>query len=95
MKSMPFGSRLNKATYQTVGNVAFWDADFVDVAGNTDDLFVAFTGGDRLDFISHRAYGTVHGWWVIASINRIQLPVTDLQAGDLLRIPSFEKFGAI
>jgi len=42
----------------------------------------------RPDLISYYAYGTVKYWWVICLVNDIFNPLTDLQVGQLLVIPS-------
>ena len=42
----------------------------------------------RPDMISNKCYGTVHLWWVIMLVNEIENPLTDLEVGQLLTIPS-------
>jgi nucleoid-associated protein YgaU len=42
----------------------------------------------RPDLISYKAYGTVRFWWVICLVNQIDSPLTDIQPGTVLTIPS-------
>lgn len=42
----------------------------------------------RPDLISDKVYGTVKYWWLILSFNGIQNPFTDIQIGDLLKMPN-------
>lgn len=50
----------------------------------------------RLDLIAWKYYGNVKLWWVIAMVNDIIDPWTDLEPGDLIRIPtSMNVFNAL
>ncbi len=42
----------------------------------------------RPDMISYKAYGNVYFWWIIMLVNSIDNPLTDMQTGQLLIIPS-------
>lgn len=42
----------------------------------------------RMDLISYIHYETVNLWWLIAHVNNIMDPITDLEAGMVLKIPS-------
>lgn len=48
---------------------------------------VTLTDYKRLDLIAFDFYGNVNLWWVIAQVNDIMDPWTDLEPGDLIRIP--------
>jgi len=38
--------------------------------------------------ISNRFYGTINFWWIIMLVNEIASPLTDLEVGQILKIPS-------
>ena len=42
----------------------------------------------RPDIISYKNYGTVNFWWIIMTVNDIDNPLTDLEEGMILTIPS-------
>ena len=42
----------------------------------------------RPDLISYKVYSTVRFWWVICLVNQIDSPLTDIQPGTILTIPS-------
>jgi hypothetical protein len=42
----------------------------------------------RPDLISYKVYGTVNYWWLLCFVNEIQNPLTDIEVGQLLKIPS-------
>lgn len=42
----------------------------------------------RPDLISYRHYGTVNYWWIIMLLNNIDNPLTDIEVGSILKIPS-------
>jgi len=42
----------------------------------------------RMDLISYKTYGSVKYWWIICFVNGIHNPLTDIKAGDLLKIPN-------
>lgn len=44
----------------------------------------------RLDLISYRYYKNPLYWWVIAQANHIYDPISHMQSGMLLRIPTVE-----
>ena len=46
----------------------------------------AFEG--RLDLVAYDVYQDVNLWWVIADLNKIVDPMTELRAGLRIRIPS-------
>lgn len=44
--------------------------------------------GDNLRFISHREYGSIHYWWLIAKINHIEDVLEPLEGGrEILLLP--------
>ena len=49
---------------------------------------VTAVDGMRPDLISYKVYGTVRFWWVICLVNQIDSPLTDIQPGSILTIPS-------
>ena len=62
-----------------------------DLPGYTDVGGVV-SYGCRLDLISYKVYGTSIYWWIIAYVNHIKSPLTELRLGQNLKIP---KMGAI
>ena len=44
----------------------------------------------RIDLIAYRYYEQVTWWWVIATYNKIANPLTDMEVGQVLRIPKKE-----
>ena len=42
----------------------------------------------RPEMISYRHYGTVHFWWIVMLVNGIDNPLSDIEAGQILKIPS-------
>ena len=49
----------------------------------------------RLDLISFHEYDTVDLWWIIAAVNDIIDPRTDMHAGQRLLIPDFSLVAAL
>lgn len=58
-----------------------------------DDVFVSITEDmiKRPDLIASKAYNNPDLWWVIYEFNGIRDPIFELQAGDILRIPSLDR----
>ncbi len=52
--------------------------------------FYRVTRGDikRLYRVSEKMYGSIEFWWIIALVNEIEDPFTDVTPGDLLLIPN-------
>ena len=48
------------------------------------------SGADLMkpDIISYKLYGTVRFWWILMLVNKIDNPLTDIEAGQVLKIPS-------
>ena len=42
----------------------------------------------RPDLISYRTYGTPGYWWIVCLVNKISDPLTDIEEGDLLKLPN-------
>lgn len=42
----------------------------------------------RLDLVSYKCYGTVQFWWLLGSYNGIKDPFTDMNSGDLFKVPN-------
>lgn len=49
----------------------------------------------RLDTLAYNLYGSTFLWWIIALVNDIRNPFTQPKAGDVLRIPSFNRIMSI
>ena len=46
-----------------------------------------WTQGDTIDGVSHKYYGTSQYWWVIMDANVKYMFPTEIQTGDILKIP--------
>ena len=59
--------------------------------------FYRVTTGDikRLYRVSEKMYGTIEFWWIIALVNDIEDPFTDVTPGDLLLIPNVLEIYAV
>jgi len=67
----------------------FWDQnEMPDIPINIDDIKVRVKSTDRLDLLAFKYYGDAVLWWVIAVANDIELVQTQLNEGDVIRIPS-------
>lgn len=58
-----------------------------DIQKSTGDIYIEITNSTRLDTLSNDYYGDPKLWWVIAQVNTIKNPLTDLKIGMLIRIP--------
>ena len=82
-------SRLQFAELFIGEGVEYWDTlDLPDIPIQTDDLQHTVSGPDRLDTIAYKFYGDPMLWWVIAAVNDLERVPTDLNTGQVLRIPS-------
>lgn len=46
----------------------------------------------RLDLVSYAAYGIPDYWWLIAQVNDIMDPFSDMYTGQVLKIPSLGEY---
>jgi len=82
-------SRLRFADLVKVDDVEFWDiVDLPKIPVSTDDRSYQVQSNDRMDTIAVKFYGDPVLWWVIAVANDMEICPTDLNVGDLLRIPT-------
>lgn len=82
-------SRLNFAELLVDGDVEFWDMLVLpDLPEQSDDVRYQVMGGDRIDSLATKFYGSPTLWWVIAAANGLEILPTALSAGDIIRIPS-------
>lgn len=58
-----------------------------DIQSETNDLYIQITNITRLDRLAYDYYNDPKLWWVIAQVNNIKNPLTDLEIGMLIRIP--------
>lgn len=69
-----------------------WRRPVIDV--ESDDQSVSHTVQEhelgRLDLLAHRYYGDPLLWWVIADANHIIDQFTEINAGDVIIIPSID-----
>lgn len=61
-----------------------WNCDLQKSEGDT---YIEITNNTRLDKLANDYYGDPKLWWVIAQINKIKNPLTDLKIGMLIWIP--------
>ena len=82
-------SRLRFADLLIAEDVEFWELlDLPEIPISTDDLTYQVKGGERIDRLATRFYGSPHLWWVIAIANGLEILPTDLNEGDIISIPS-------
>jgi hypothetical protein len=87
--SVPRRSRLRFTEYLSLDGFEFWDfVDLPTIPEQPDDSLYQVRSIDRLDTIAFRFYGDPIFWWVIAAANGLELVETELNVGDILRIPS-------
>lgn len=89
--SVPIGkrSRLNFADLLVDGEVEFWDMLVLpDLPEQSDDIRYQVMGGDRIDALANKFYGSPTLWWVIAAANELEILPTALSVGDVIRVPS-------
>jgi len=67
----------------------YLDTRITDLVFDTYTTFIVpqFTIG-RIDLISYIHYDTVDLWWLIAQVNDVIDPITELYMGRVLRIPA-------
>lgn len=82
-------SRLNFVDLVSDGEYEYWDlAVLPEMPEQSDDLRYQVMGGDRIDLLAFKFYGSASLWWVIAVANDMELVPTAFNVGDVLRIPS-------
>lgn len=82
-------SRLRFTESVQIDGVTFWDLlELPDILPQPDDTFYRVQGTDRIDLLAFGFYGDPVLWWVLAAANDMELLPTDLNEGDVLRIPS-------
>lgn len=82
-------SRLRFAELGIVEGVEFWDVlDLPDLPEQVDDISYQVQGGDRIDRLATQFYGEPNLWWVIAAANDFEDLPTDLNEGDIIRVPA-------
>lgn len=91
VKLTPF-SWMRFCEFQTSTNygrpVKFFDPmDAPSIEESDGDLEVLVQYGDRMDTLAHRYYGEQLLWWVIALANDMELPILELNPGDVIIIP--------
>lgn len=81
-------SRLRFKDFVSVRGVEFWELDNLPtVPQSPADVYYRVDVQDRMDLLATSYYGDPNLWWVIAVANDLDLP-TDLQPGNVIRIPS-------
>jgi hypothetical protein len=81
-------SRLRFGELVVSDGVEFWDLlDLPTLAARNDDLSYQVQSHDRIDSIANKFYGDPVLWWVIAVANDMEILPTELNTGDILRIP--------
>lgn len=82
-------SRLQFGNLVTVDGFTFWDLlELPTIVPQPDDTSYQVQGTDRIDSLAYKFYGDPILWWVLALANDLELLPSDLQVGDVLRIPS-------
>lgn len=82
-------SRLNFVDLLVDGSFEYWDmAVLPDMTEQSDDIRYQVVDGDRIDALADKFYSSPTLWWVIAVANGLEILPTDLNTGDIIRIPS-------
>lgn len=82
-------SRLRFHKFLESEGTQFWDlGKYPRIPERPDDVAHTVTEGDRLDTLAFKYYGDPVLWWVLAVANEFPNPQTDLNVGDVIRIPS-------
>jgi len=82
-------SRLRFYDFVELDEYEFWNnSDLPDIPIQIDDELYQVKATDRIDLLAFDRYGDAVLWWVIAKANDIDLPQTQLNEGDVIRIPS-------
>ncbi len=82
-------SRLNFADLVSDGEYEYWDLVVLpEIPEQSDDTRYQVMGGDRIDLLAYKFYGSPVLWWVLAVANNMELVPTALNVGDILRVPS-------
>lgn len=82
-------SRLRFKELLEIYGVSFWELEeFPSVPEDPNDLYYQVKYGDRIDLLAYTFYGDPNLWWVIAGANDMNILPTDLQPGNIVRIPS-------
>ena len=82
-------SRLRFKEFLNIYGVSFWELDELPrVPEDPNDFYYRVKNDDRIDLLATTFYGDPNLWWVIAGANNMNILPTDLQPGNLIRIPS-------
>ncbi len=82
-------SRLRFANLLTIDGFEFWDTLVPPtIPTQVDDFMYTVQSNDRIDLLAQKFYQDPILWWVIAVANDLELLPVDMNAGDVLRIPS-------
>lgn len=82
--------QLYNSAGQTADSFAFGVWKRIDFPARSDDSVYSVQESDigRLDLVAEKYYSDPLLWWVIADVNGISDPITDMFSGQELRIPS-------
>src|SRR5579863_539215 len=82
-------SRLRFADLLTDQGITFWDVlQLPTIPVQSDDIQYQVLGADTIDGLANKFYGDPVFWWVIASVNNMEILPTDLKEGSIIRVPS-------
>lgn len=62
----------------------------LDTSPQPDDLSHVVNVGERVDLIAYRYYARTDLWWLVCDYNGIANPLTPLEPGTVLRLPSHD-----
>ena len=72
-----------------IDGIEFWDiVDLPTIPEQPDDIQHVVEAHDRFDLLANRYYGDPVTKWVILVANGLELEPSDLNEGDVLRIPA-------
>lgn len=75
-------------------NVSCGIVDLDDIPPNMKSTYTVRIG-DHLKIISHRLYGTIDFWWLVAKVNQIDDVLAPLEPGTVLTVFDEGTMGAI
>lgn len=79
---------INKNIKYDINKKYYSPTTFFSATENPSDIYLRVTKGTRLDTIAHKIYNDSSLWWVIASINNLDLSDYCISDEKVIRIPS-------
>lgn len=68
---------------------------FFNITDDPSDIYFRLTEGTRLDVVADKVYGDSSLWWLIASINNLDLSDYCISDEKIIRVPSVSRLPKI